>query len=641
MDLEPTPTQGGKGPSVTPRAVTKRDPSPTPTLMLAALGIVYGDLGTSPLYTLQTVVAASGGKIEANAALGIFSLIFWALILTISVKYCLFVMRADNRGEGGILALMSLIGLNQSKRRWGLVTAGLFGAALIYGDGILTPAISVLSALEGINLVTDSFKSYVMPAAAVILFGLFVLQTQGTATIGKLFGPVMLLWFVVIGVLGGFNLIHHPKALLGLDPQYGIAFLVDHGWASLPVLGGVFLALTGGEAMYADMGHIGRQPIRVSWFAIVLPALLLNYGGQIGVLFDGGSSEGNPFFHAVPGWAVLPMVVLATFATIIASQAIITGAFSLTRQAMQMGWFPGLRIRQTSDEEYGQIYVPVVNWTMMVCTILLTVSFGSSDRLAGAYGTAVSTTMLATTLLLYHAMRERWGWSALAAGLISGFFVVVDLVFFSANLLKILEGGWIPLLAGLLVFTLMTTWRRGTEAVREGLDDGIITSAAFLDRLRAGEIPRVPGTAVFLTRAARPVPPILIRHVKEFGALPRSAVSLTVLFEDVPRVPSEERLQVETIVERFYHLTVRYGFIEIPDLSSALRLAHAQGCDLDLDEAIFFGARDDVVRADVGRKLPAWRQMIFSFLYRNSLHMADRFNLAGSRFVEVGRRIRL
>jgi len=641
MDLDPTKPQGEQGDAAELRHAAKSDPPAGPTLMLAALGIVYGDLGTSPLYTLQTVMAANGGSFSASAALGIFSLIFWSLIITISIKYCLIVMRADNRGEGGILALMALIGLNKANKRWGLVTAGLFGAALIYGDGILTPAISVLSALEGINLVTDAFKPYIMPAAAVILLGLFVLQTQGTATIGKLFGPVMLLWFIVIGVIGGFNLIQHPKALLGLNPQYAIGFLYEHGWSSLPVLGGVFLALTGGEAMYADMGHIGRQPIRVSWFAVVLPALVLSYGGQVGVLINGNTNDGNPFFRAVPSWALVPMVVLATMATIIASQAIITGAFSLTRQAMQMGWFPGVSIRQTSDREYGQIYVPVVNWIMMVCTILLTVTFGSSDKLAGAYGTAVSTTMLATTLLLYHVMRERWGWSALLAGVISGFFVTVDLVFFSANLLKIAEGGWIPLLAGLFIFTLMTTWRSGTEAIRQSLDDGIIASDVFLESLKSGQIPRLPGTAVFLTRAARAVPPIMIRHVKDFGALPRSAVSLTVVFEDVPRITDEERLQVETVAERLYHLTVHYGFIEIPDLSAALQLAHAKGCDLDLSEAIFFSSRDDVVRADDNRKLSEWRQIIFSFLYRNSVRLVDRFNLTGSRFVEVGRRIRL
>ncbi len=378
----------------------------TAATALAALGIVYGDLGTSPLYTYQTIVGTVGGHPSAGEALGLLSLVVWALIVTVSVKYCVFVMRADNHGEGGILALMALVTGRAGRGAGALVAMGLFGAALLYGDGIITPAISVLSALEGINVATTAVKPYVLPAALVILLALFSAQKRGTASIGRVFGPVMLVWFVVIAVLGLLGVVRHPLVVAAINPWHAIGFLVGHGWHSFIVLGGVFLAITGGEALYADMGHIGRNPIRSSWYCVVLPALLLSYAGQTALLIENPALDGNPFFKLAPSWAVIPLVVLATFATIIASQAIITGVFSLTRQAMQLGWFPGLNIRQTSDEEYGQIYVPVVNWTMMVCTLVLTYGFGSSDRLAAAYGTAVSTTMLLTTALLYNAMRR-------------------------------------------------------------------------------------------------------------------------------------------------------------------------------------------------------------------------------------------
>jgi KUP system potassium uptake protein len=609
--------------------------------MLTALGIVYGDLGTSPLYTMQTVMDASGGKVDAAAALGILSLIVWALIIVISVKYCVFVMRADNRGEGGILALMALLGLNSLKTRWTLVAAGLFGAALIYGDGIITPAISVLSALEGINVLTDAFKPYVMPAAVVILLLLFAFQRRGTASLGSVFGPIMLLWFVVIGGFGVWNLMQHPGAIAAIDPRHGLRFLAEHGFASLLVLGGVFLALTGGEAMYADMGHMGRDSIRFSWYLVVLPALLLSYAGQTSVLIGGDAGSGNPFFRAVPGWAVVPMVCLATVATIIASQAIITGAFSLTRQAVQLGWFPGVGIRQTSDQEYGQIYVPVVNWLMMACTLALTIGFQSSDRLAGAYGTAVSTTMLLTTLLLYHAMRERWGWPVPLAAAVAGVFGIVDIAFFVANLLKIIDGGWIPLLAGGIIFTLMTTWRRGIDALRDHAWSLSETPDGFMARLTRRELPRVSGTAVFLTRAAQPISALMVQHGEQFGAFPASAVSLTVAFTDEPRVPLDDRVKVEELANGVYHLTVSYGFIEIPDLPAALALAKQKGCAIDLSTAIFFAARDDVVSGSHPGALSRWRRVIFAVLYRNAVHMSDRFNLKGDRFVEVGRRLEI
>ncbi|MEI9985691.1 MAG: KUP/HAK/KT family potassium transporter [Aliidongia sp.] len=609
---------------------------------LAALGIVYGDLGTSPLYTLQAVIGASGGHLTPEFALGILSLIFWALLITISLKYCVFVMRADNHGEGGILALMSLVGRNSGEKGLFLVTCGLFGAALIYGDGIITPAISVLSALEGVNVATPALKPFIMPVAVAILLGLFGCQQLGTARIGKIFGPVMTLWFVTIGVIGAVGVVRHPAVVAAVNPVHAVRFLADHGWGSFAALGGVFLAVTGGEALYADMGHIGRNPIRSSWYGLVLPALLLSYAGQTALLLDQPDMTDNPFFKIVPGWGLYPMVGLATLATIIASQAIITGSFSLTRQAMQLGWFPGLWIHQTSDREYGQIYVPTVNWVMMVFTIALTIGFGSSDRLAGAYGTAVSTTMLLTTILLGTAMRERWHWSLPLVLAVCGAFLIVDLGFFAANLLKIAEGGWIPLLFGSGVFLIMTTWRKGVTAVRTRLFERAPDPEEFLRKLQAGAFPRIDGTAVFLSRSAAPVPPLLAWHAKQFGALHKSLVSLTVRFEEVPRLDGCDRIAIDHVAENFWHVTVHFGFLEVPNLPAALECARDMGCMIELDKAIYFGAADEVVHSLTGPALlSGWRVTLFGFLNRNAIHAVDRFQLPVRQFVEIGRQMEL
>jgi KUP system potassium uptake protein len=625
------------------QALAKERPV-TAAAALAAMGVVYGDLGTSPLYTFQTIVDSVGGHPSANAALGLLSLVVWTLIITVSIKYCVFVMRADNHGEGGILALMSLVTSRfggRGRTSAALIACGLFGAALIYGDGIITPAISVLSALEGINVVTKAFAPYEVPLALVILLLLFVAQSRGTATIGKLFGPVMLLWFIVIALLGIGGILRRPEVLAAINPFYALGFLVAHGWQSFIVLGGVFLAITGGEALYADMGHIGRQPIRFSWYTVVLPALVLSYAGQTGFLLQNPNLTGNPFFELSPQWAIIPLVVLATLATIVASQAIITGAFSLTRQAMQLGWFPGLNIRQTSDEEYGQIYVPFVNWCMMIGTLALTWGFGSSEKLAGAYGTAVSTTMLLTTALLYNAMRDVWRWPVVWAALVSGIFLIVDLGFFAANLLKLREGGWIPLALGVVLFLIMTTWHRGVGAVRAKLVEGEDKPEEFLADLAAGRITRVPGTAVFLSRTDTAIPVMLIRHVAQMGALQEVVVTLTLVFDEVPRVPRDQRAIVEPIAEGFWHVTVRFGFIEVPNVNVALASARDQGCPLSLADAVFFGAHDDVVPAKGRPRLPAWRRMLFAFMYRNAVRAPDRFDLPADRFLEVGRQVEL
>src|ERR1039457_2271625 len=613
----------------------------TPAAALAALGIVYGDLGTSPLYTLQAVLTATGGHFSPEAALGSLSLIFWALIITISIKYCLFVMRADNHGEGGILALMSMTGANWSEGRRILIVMGLFGAALIYGDGIITPAISVLSALEGLNVATDVFKPHVVSIAVAILFDLFVIQSRGTAQIAKAFGPVMLLWFVVIVALGVAGISRYPAVIAAVDPRYGIALLTGHGWSGIAVLGGVFLAMTGGEAMYADMGHIGRSPIRTSWYGIVLPALLLNYAGQVALFLDDPAIEGNPFFRLAPSWSIYPLVGLATVATIIASQAIITGSFSLTRQAMQLGWFPGVRIRQTSSEEYGQIYVPFVNWTMMVLTIALAVSFGSSDRLAGAYGTAVSTTMLLTTALLYNVMRARWRWPVGAALTVSGLFLAIDLAFFAANLFKIREGGWIPLTFGTLVFIVMVSWHYGFQAMRERHAVLTDTPEEFFRHLKENGVPRVPGTAIFLTRFATTIPFLIIEHVAQMRAVYETVIALTVKFEDIPRVAPRERLELTKLPEGFWHITVHFGFVQVPDIPAALRQAKDLGCPIDLKGAIYFGSRDTVVCSKRTNWFVRARLGLFMLMFRNSVRAVDLFNLPPETYVEVGRQIEI
>ncbi len=613
-----------------------------PTAALAALGIVYGDLGTSPLYTYQTIVAASGGHPTAPDAIGLLSLVVWALLITVSLKYCVFVMRADNHGEGGILALMSLVTSNRTGRATALlIIAGLAGAALIYGDGVITPAISVLSALEGLTTVTTTVKPFIMPAALVILILLFAAQRRGTSSIGRVFGPIMLMWFATIALLGLLGMLRHPAVLAAINPLQATRFLARHGWHSFIVLGGVFLAITGGEALYADMGHLGRTPIRTSWYAVVLPSLLLSYAGQTALIVTTPTLTGNPFFGLAPHWAIIPFVALATCATIIASQAIITGAFSLTRQAMQLGWLPGLTIKQTDKDAYGQIYVPLVNWALMAGTLALTAGFGSSARLAGAYGTAVSTTMLLTTALLFNAMKDIWRWPVLLAGLTASAFLLIDLTFFAANLLKIAEGGWIPLTLGALIFTLMRLWRGGLDALRAAQATTTTTPAAFLAQLQHDQTRRVPGTAVFLSRSETAVPPLLLNHVAQMKALQQVVVSLTIWFEQIPRIAPADRATTEDLGGGLFHVTLRFGFVDRPNLTAALAYAKDQGCPLDLHDAVYFVARDSVAQRPTRPRLPAWRRLIFSTLYRNAVRAADRFDLPADRLIEVGRQIQL
>jgi KUP system potassium uptake protein len=604
--------------------------------------VVFGDLGTSPLYTLQTVVQAVGGQFTPHSALGILSLIIWTLVLTVSIKYCLFVMRADNRGEGGILALMSLIGANGFVPGFSVLTGmGLLGAALIYGDGAITPAISVLSALEGVNVVTETFKPFVMPAAVLILLSLFAAQSFGTEKIGHAFGPVMLLWFAVIALLGIAAIVRHPGVIAAIDPRYAVRFMIASGRNGALVLGGVFLCITGAEALYADMGHFGKSSIRRAWYLIVLPALLLSYAGQTALLLEKGTVTGNPFFLIAPSWSIYPLVVLATVATIIASQAIITGSFSMTRQAMQLGWLPGVAIRQTSDRVYGQIYVPVVNWLLMVVTIAITITFGSSDRLAGAYGTAVATTMLLTTILLFRAMRDLWRWPIAVALLTAGVFLIVDTCFFAANLLKIADGGWLPLSLAAVLFIIMVTWRSGVDALRATLVQTPESAEQFLGDLKSGAIPRVPGTTVFLTRSTQKVSRLIMDHAHFVHVLPRNAIALSVVFENTPRIVGPNCTVVDCVGEGLWHLVARFGFFEIPDLRRALTATKGLGADVDFDKAMFVGTRDLVVGRKVNPRFRGWRLALFAFLYRNSAKIVDRFNLNADNVIEIARQIEI
>jgi KUP system potassium uptake protein len=617
---------------------------PAPIAALGALGVVFGDLGTSPLYTLQTVVQAAGGHFTAASALGILSLIVWTLIITVSVKYCLFVMRADNHGEGGILALMSLVGADALKGRTMVFTAmGLLGAGLIYGDGVITPAISVLSALEGLNVVTSSLKPYIMPIAVAILAVLFAAQRFGTAKIGVAFGPIMVVWFGVIAALGVGGIIGAPIVLTAIDPLKGLAFLAHSGAAGPLILGGVFLCITGGEALYADMGHFGRGPIRISWYGVVLPALLISYAGQTALLLQKGTVTGNPFFQLafqlLPHWSIYPLVALSTLATIIASQAIITGSFSMTRQAMQLGWMPGVDIRQTSDKVYGQIYVPVVNWLMMVVTLAITATFRSSDRLAGAYGAAVSTTMLLTTFLLYSAMRKVWKWPLPVALSVAGVFLAVDVSFFAANLLKVLDGGWLPLTLGALMFLLMAIWRAGVDAVRANALHSAIPVEAFRRFMRG--VPRVPGTAIYLTRQTEGVPNIITDHVKFMGSLHEHVIALTVVFEQRPRIDEAERCHTEDLCDGICRVTVRFGFVEAPDLAETLNRIVDLNPGVNIDHATFFANRDLAKRRPHGSQLPGWQLPIFTFMFRNAVKVVDRFNLPAVNLLEVSREIEI
>ncbi len=607
-------------------------------LSLAALGVVFGDIGTSPLYTLKTVLALTGADPDPAIILGVLSLVIWTLIIVTSIKYVSFAMRIDNNGEGGILALMSLL-VGKLKPRPVIVALGLLGAALIYGDGAITPAISVLSAVEGLNIVAPSFAAYVLPVSVLILVVLFSIQPQGTARIGRAFGPIMLLWFATMALLGIWGIGQHPSVLLAINPMYGLSYLFSRGMTGFLVLGGVFLCVTGAEALYADMGHFGARPIRRAWSVLVFPSLALNYAGQSALVLEGAPTSDNVFYRLCPSALLIPLVVLATIATIIASQSIITGAFSMTRQAIQLGWLPRLHITQTSAQGYGQIYVGAVNWMLMSVTCGLAVVFGKSGNLAAAYGIAVSATMLATSALLFIAMREIWGWSMARAATVAGAFLIIDMAFFAANLSKVAAGGYVPLMLAAFVYGAMLIWHRGAEAVSAQLQEPVVPVDTFMESVSRGGIPRVPGTAVFLTRTKRDVPPVMAWHLKHNRALNERLFVLTVDTEPVPWIGSAGRLAIAEIAPNFWRASAHYGFMERPDIPALLRQAHAGGCGIDLSDITYYVGRETVVARDDGRGLPKWLEALFVLMQRNSAHVSDYFRIPSDALVEIGRQI--
>ncbi len=629
---------------------TKPDATPKKAgaaLLLGALGIVYGDIGTSPIYTIRESFKAAGVGAATDpaaaeaAVLGVLSLVIWTVLIVVTFKYVVLVMRADNDGEGGIIALIAsaLGGMAVGRVQTGLLLLGVFGAALFYGDGMITPAISVLSAIEGLDVATPFFHPYILPITLVILIALFLVQSRGSDFIGRFFGPVMVVWFAVIGLAGVGPVISHPEVLLALDPSHGVRFVLHAPGRAFVTLGSVFLAVTGAEALYADMGHFTRDSIRKDWFILVLPALVLNYAGQSALVISDPSALDNPFFKLVPSWGLYPLVVLAGLATVIASQAVISGAFSLTQQAMQLGLLPRLDIRQTSEESAGQVYVPQVNWALMVAVIALVLAFRSSDNLAAAYGIAVTGTMVVTTVLLSVVMHRVWKWNLALTGLVTGALLVVDLTFFAANALKIPEGGWVPLMVAAAVFTLMTTWRRGRKLVMDLTGDANVNLVPFLRQAESGGYTRVPGTAVYLSSRKDQVPSALAENLRHNHVLHEHVVILTVISERQPRVAEDRRVSREEICAGAARIQLHFGYAEQPDLPATLR-EHFAVLRVDPDTASFFTGRELPVPA-VQPALPRWREKLFAAMAGNAVSAARYFLIPSDRVIELGTQVEL
>ena len=613
------------------------------TMALAALGVVFGDIGTSPLYTMKEVFSAGHHPLALNPSnvYGILSLITWALILIVSVKYVAFIMRADNRGEGGIMALLALASRNvegNKVKQRNIMLLGILGACMFYADGMITPAISVLSAVEGLEVAAPKLHAAIVPITLVVLFGLFWAQSKGTAVVGKLFGPVMLLWFGTLGVLGTINIAHDPSILKALNPIYAEQFFVHQPWIAFVALGAVVLAVTGAEALYADMGHFGRFPIRLAWFGFVLPALLLNYFGQGALMLHNPEAVKNPFYLLAPEWALFPLIGLATLATVIASQAVITGAFSVSRQALQLGFLPRMHIQHTSESEQGQVYMPRVNWGLMIAVMALVIGFRSSGNLAAAYGIAVTGDMVITTLLAAVVFREVWHWSKLKTGLLIGLFLIIDLAFFGANVLKIPDGGWVPLVIGLMIFVLMLTWKSGRTLLMKKIKSEAMEIAPFIEAVAAHPPPRVPGTAVFLTPNPEGVPHAMLHNLKHNKVLHEKVVILTVKFLDVPHTNQEERISVEAMLHEFYRITVRYGFKDEPDIPRDLALCEARGIYLDpMDTSYFIGK--EILIASQTSEMAIWRKKIFIGMFRSAETITNQFKLPPNRVVELGSQV--
>ncbi|MDE2273661.1 MAG: potassium transporter Kup [Gammaproteobacteria bacterium] len=615
-------------------------------LSLGALGVVFGDIGTSPLYVMSSAFSGGYGlSMTPENVLGVVSLVLWTIIIIVCIKYQLFVMRADNKGEGGILALLSLLDpwrLRRSKRSRVLVAIGVFGAALLYGDGMLTPAISVLSAMEGLQVATPTIsRSVIIAVTVIVLLLLFLFQKNGTRRVGFIFGPIMVIWFVVIGLLGLMAIIEYPAVLVAINPAYALDFIFHHGFADIVVLGAVFLCVTGAEALYADVGHFGKAPIRFSWFFYVMPALLLNYFGQAAaILAYPGQTVAQPFYNLAPSWFLYPMVALATAAAVIASQAVISGAFSLMSQAIQLGQSPRLTIVRTSADREGQIYIPSLNWILAITTILIVLGFKSSEHLAAAYGVAVSSTMLLTTMLLFLVMREHWRWPMVVVAPIIGGFLIVDFVYFLANIFKIWDGGWFPLLVGLVGFTIMTTWATGRQNLIDRLRASTQPLDAFLDHIRSLQPVRVPGTGIFMTAPNLGTPPMLQHHLEHNQVLHEQVVLLTVLTEDVPFVHPQRRLQVERLELGFYRVLAHYGFMQIPNVPQALRRARDFGLNIDPETTTYYIGRETLVPTRNMPTMMAWRERLFSYMSRNAIRATDFYQIPPDRTVELGLRLR-
>ena len=616
----------------------------TAGLTLAALGVVYGDIGTSPLYAVKEVFNPSHGiAFSSENVLGGVSAIFWALMIIVSIKYVILMMRADNRGEGGIMALLAIASASVKERTgWAapLAVLGVFGAALFYGDGVITPAISVLSAIEGLEVATPVLKPYVVPLTVVVLIALFAIQRWGTSTVGALFGPIMIIWFATLALIGVVNILQAPEIFRALNPMHAFGFLTQHGFASFVALGAVFLAVTGAEALYADMGHFGKGAIRFAWFTCVLPGLALNYFGQGALLIGNPRAIENPFYLMFPGWALFPMVALATAATVIASQAVISGTYSITKQAIQLGFLPRTNIVQTSAKEVGQIYIPGINWTLLIAIIAAVIGFGSSTNLASAYGLAVSGTMLITTLLTFFVVRYGWHYNLSLCILATSFFLLIDAAFFSANLLKFIEGGWFPLTMGALIFTIMVTWRRGREILFGRLRSSAIRLEPFLNSLFENPPHRVPGTAIFLIGDPDAVPHAFLHNLSHNKVIHERIVFLTVIFKDIPWVPFNERVTVEPLGHHCYRIKLYFGFMNSPDVPQALALCRDRGLEFNMMETSFFLSRETVIPS-AGDEMAMWRERLFAAMVRNAGSIVNYFSLPPNRVIELGTQVEI
>jgi KUP system potassium uptake protein len=615
------------------------------SLALGALGVVYGDIGTSPLYAFRESFHESHGIApEGDNVLGVLSLISWALILIICVKYLIFVLRADNQGEGGILALTALIippqGIKRLTRNWGLILFVIFGTSLLFGEGMITTAISVLSAVEGLSVATPLFDPYIIPITIAILVALFLFQYKGTGGIGRVFGPITLVWFLTMAALGIYWILHHPTVLAAVNPAHAIGFFVRNGWTGFLVLGSVILVVTGAEALYADMGHFGKLPIRLAWFAVPLPALLLNYFGQGALLLEHPEAVHNPFFRMAPGWSLYPVVVIATLATVIASQALITGAFSLTMQAIRLSYLPRFAVEHTSSEEQGQIYISAVNWMLMVACILLVLVFQSSSNLAAAYGVGVATTMVTTTILLCVVQRARWKWPFWLVVLFGAFFLVIDLAFWGANIVKIPAGGWFPLAIALIGFTLMTTWRRGRTILAQRLSATTMPWEQLQELVDHDELVCVPGTAIYMSGDPNGIPPALSHNIAHNRVMHEKVIFLSVIVEDVPRVPLVDRVEVHPLDHDFYRVILKYGFMDHFNVPRDLALTRSKGLELNLKEVSYFLGRERVLASEKPG-MALWREQLFIIMTRNSRSATDFFRLPAERVVELGAQVEI